>query len=193
MCITNCSACHGQMGEGGFGPAFKGNRNLAKTEHIVQTILNGSARMPPFGGQLSDAEIARVVTVIRTQWGDDPRTVNDGAGFAAASKLARSLIVEDSIMSLDIETKKSALLVMDCQRMLVDNYTADAEKFLATAAKVINTARGAGIKIIYIKVGFRSGYPEISDNNIMFTGVRDAGLFSGGGAAFDIAAGNQSR
>lgn len=67
---TNCSACHGAMGEGSLGPALAANAKLAATDYVVAFILNGSGTMPSFREQLSDAEIASVATTIRTQWGN---------------------------------------------------------------------------------------------------------------------------
>lgn len=65
---TNCAACHGHAGEGGFGPPFAGNPNLAKDQQMLGQILNGSPHMPPFREMLSDAEIAAVANHIRGQW-----------------------------------------------------------------------------------------------------------------------------
>jgi mono/diheme cytochrome c family protein len=66
---TNCSACHGASGQGGFGPPFKGNPNLANTDYLLTITLRGGARMPAFGEQLSDQEIATVLSTIRSMWG----------------------------------------------------------------------------------------------------------------------------
>jgi len=77
---------------------------------------------------------------------------------------------------------------MDCQRMLVDGYPANPDAFLALAAEVIAKARSAGIRIVYVTVGFRRGFPEVNDDNIMFTGVRAAELFVRGRPGFEIPA-----
>lgn len=91
-------------------------------------------------------------------------------------------------MPMSLELRATALLVMDCQRMLVDGYTADPAAYLAKAAAVIGAARSVGIKVIYVRVGFRPGYPEVSDRNATFAGVRSAGLFLRGQAACEIPA-----
>jgi nicotinamidase-related amidase len=70
----------------------------------------------------------------------------------------------------------------------LDGYTTDPQKYLNTAANVIGKARAAGAKIIYITVGFRPGFPEVSDNNTMFAGVRTAGWFVRGQLQTDIPA-----
>lgn len=91
-------------------------------------------------------------------------------------------------MAMSSTAAETALLVMDCQRMLVDRYTADSAKYLDAAAEVIGKSRAAGVKIIYVTVGFRPGYPEVSDNNMMFAGVRGTGGFIRGQPDFDIPA-----
>ncbi len=72
----------------------------------------------------------------------------------------------------DIDLKKTGLLVMDYQRLLVDGYVADPEAALSQAAEVMQRSRAADIPVFYITVGFRPGYPEVSDRNMMFSGVR---------------------
>jgi mono/diheme cytochrome c family protein len=75
---TNCSACHGSVGEGHFGPALKGDSELVHTAYVVGMILNGSSHMPSFKAQLNDTEIAIVATYIRTHWGNHWGTVTAG-------------------------------------------------------------------------------------------------------------------
>jgi nicotinamidase-related amidase len=61
---------------------------------------------------------------------------------------------------------KSALLVMDVQRAVVDRYPDPA--YLPRLREATGAARAAGISVIYAGVGFRPGYPEISTRNKMF-------------------------
>ncbi|GAA5315973.1 MAG: cytochrome c oxidase subunit II [Candidatus Pelagadaptatus aseana] len=72
---TSCAACHGVNGEGGVGPAIKGSAiaagNLAAHMDI---IVNGSANNPmmaAYGPQLSEADIASVITFQRNAWGNN--------------------------------------------------------------------------------------------------------------------------
>jgi mono/diheme cytochrome c family protein len=65
-----CFACHGELGYGGAGPGFRGDKMLAADDYVVGRILFGGGIMPPFGGKLSDAEIASVGTYIRNNWGN---------------------------------------------------------------------------------------------------------------------------
>ena len=61
---------------------------------------------------------------------------------------------------------KQALLVMDVQRVVVDRYPDPA--YLPRLRAAIGAARAGGIPVIYVVVGFRPGYPEISARNKMF-------------------------
>ncbi|MEX2542099.1 MAG: c-type cytochrome [Trueperaceae bacterium] len=68
---ANCATCHGAEGGGGSGPALAGNSRLGNESRVLNQILNGGSFMPPFGGQLSDEEVAAVATHIRNSWGND--------------------------------------------------------------------------------------------------------------------------
>src|SRR6202795_2755342 len=79
--------------------------------------------------------------------------------------------------NLSIDRRTSALLVMDFQALIVDNYAAGGEALLDRTAKLIDAARTAGMRAIYVVVGFRPGYPEVSDRNVTFIGVRASAAF----------------
>jgi nicotinamidase-related amidase len=81
---------------------------------------------------------------------------------------------------LSIDCRTSALLVMDFQTLIVDNYAAGAEALLDRTAKLIAVARAAGVRVIYVVVGFRPGYPEVSDRNATFNGIKASGAFAVG-------------
>lgn len=68
---AGCVVCHGGLGYGGAGPAFRGERLLSADTYVVGQILIGRGIMPSFADRLSDAEIAAVATYIRTSWGND--------------------------------------------------------------------------------------------------------------------------
>ncbi len=61
---------------------------------------------------------------------------------------------------------KQALLVMDVQRVVVDRYPDPA--YLPRLREAIDAARAGGVPVIYVGVGFRPGYPEVSTRNKMF-------------------------
>jgi nicotinamidase-related amidase len=82
--------------------------------------------------------------------------------------------------NLSIDRRTSALLVMDFQSLIVDNYAAGAEALLDRTAKLIAAARTAGMRVIYVVVGFRPGYPEVSDRNATFNGLKASGAFAAG-------------
>lgn len=69
---------------------------------------------------------------------------------------------------------RSALLAMDLQEDMVARNGVDDE-FLQRANEVIVRARSAGMPVIFIKVEFRSGYPEVSPRNLAMSGVKAAG------------------
>lgn len=73
---------------------------------------------------------------------------------------------------------KQALLVMDVQQSILDRLAGDAD-YLPRLRKAIDAANGAGIPVIYVVVGFRAGFPEISTRNKSFGAIRNAGTFAG--------------
>ncbi len=68
----------------------------------------------------------------------------------------------------------TALLVMDVQQGIVERFASD-EAYLPRLAGAIAAGRGAGIRIIYVTVGFRDGYPEVSARNKAFSGIAGTG------------------
>ncbi|WP_238007854.1 isochorismatase family cysteine hydrolase [Dactylosporangium sp. AC04546] len=70
----------------------------------------------------------------------------------------------------------TALLVMDVQTAIVERYPGPG--YLPRLRQAIATARAAGLPVIYVAVGFRPGYPEVSQRNKQFAGV----VARGGGA-----------
>jgi nicotinamidase-related amidase len=81
---------------------------------------------------------------------------------------------------LSIDRRTSAMLVMDFQTLIVDNYAAGTEALLDRTAKLIAVARTAGMRVIYVVVGFRPGYPEVSDRNATFYRIKASGAFAVG-------------
>jgi mono/diheme cytochrome c family protein len=87
-----CASCHGAQGEGKppHYPPLAANQSIQMESAVnaIRMVLNGGYPpgtagnpmpygMPPFAGQLSDDEVAAVVTYIRTAWG------NRGAAVSA--------------------------------------------------------------------------------------------------------------
>ncbi len=73
----------------------------------------------------------------------------------------------------------TALLVMDVQTGVVQRFGDDAG-YLSRLAAAISAARGAGIGVIYVVVGFRPGYPEVSERNKSFAAIAGTGRFTDG-------------
>jgi nicotinamidase-related amidase len=65
----------------------------------------------------------------------------------------------------------TALLIMDVQSNIVSRLE-DSKELISTLKGAIGTARAAGIPIIYVVVGFRKGFPEISLVNKSFSPIR---------------------
>jgi nicotinamidase-related amidase len=75
---------------------------------------------------------------------------------------------------LDIRSKTTALLVMDCQEaMLSSLLPQEREKLLTNLPRSIKAAKTVSIPIIYVVAKFREGYPEISEKNNFFKGVKE--------------------
>ncbi|MEO0593408.1 MAG: cytochrome c [Myxococcota bacterium] len=104
-----CQACHQANGlgvSGAFPPLAKSSWVNGAAEMPVAIVLKGlqgeievlgttyNGMMPPFGEQLSDAEIAAVVSYVRSSWG------NRG-GEVTASEVAklRASLVESGMLS----------------------------------------------------------------------------------------------
>lgn len=87
-----CADCHGERGEGGGSayPALAGHRTatMASSANLVKVILSGGFPpttkgnprpygMPPFGQDLTNAEIAAVASFVRDSWGNNAPAVTE--------------------------------------------------------------------------------------------------------------------
>ncbi|MEX2543178.1 MAG: c-type cytochrome [Trueperaceae bacterium] len=68
--LRSCALCHGPEGQGGVGPALAGNANLGDSQFLLDRVLRGAGRMPPFARRLSDSQIAAIATHERVGWGN---------------------------------------------------------------------------------------------------------------------------
>ncbi len=84
------------------------------------------------------------------------------------------------------DPRTSALLVMDFQTAVVDMVATEKESLLARTAKVVEAARKAGMRVIYVVVGFRAGYPEVSQRNQSFAPIRESGRFVEGSTGMEV-------
>jgi nicotinamidase-related amidase len=69
------------------------------------------------------------------------------------------------------DVSRSALLAMDCQQGIIA-MSKLGNDFTLRASSVVKAARGARVPVIHIQVGFRPSFPEISENNRLFAGIR---------------------
>jgi mono/diheme cytochrome c family protein len=98
---TRCAACHQATGAGlpGVFPPLAGSNWVnGRDTTVIQIVLHGiqgsltvngvkyNGAMPTFGAQLSDAEIAAVLTHVRSHWGNTVGAV--GAQEVAAQRAA---------------------------------------------------------------------------------------------------------
>lgn len=73
--------------------------------------------------------------------------------------------------------QNTALLVMDVQDRMV-KMVKDGPRFIELLSKAIENARDNNIPVIYVVVGFRKGYPEVSPENKAFSMFRKNESFS---------------
>ena len=65
----------------------------------------------------------------------------------------------------------TALLVMDMQVGIVTRFAQNSD-ILTRVNTAISAARAASIPVIYVAVGFRPGYPEVSPRNKSFSAIK---------------------
>jgi cbb3-type cytochrome c oxidase subunit III len=103
--LVNCAACHQPTGLGGGPyPPLAGNPDVNQVDSaaLIQTVLNGrtgpitvngtqyGGNMPSWRGQLSDAEIAAVLTYVRSAWHNSGPAVSEDQVAAARAPEALS-------------------------------------------------------------------------------------------------------
>src|SRR5262249_57718890 len=79
-------------------------------------------------------------------------------------------------------------VVMDYEDDIVQSVAAHQSQLLERAAAVLSGARLAGVPVIYVVVRFRPGYPEVSDRNVIFRGLKAAGRLGEGAPGAEIQA-----
>ena len=78
----------------------------------------------------------------------------------------------------------TALLIMDVQQSTVQRL--GGEDYLSLLAGAADAARAAGIRVMYVVIGFRPGYPEISPRNKTFAALAGSGRLTGDDPAMAI-------
>jgi nicotinamidase-related amidase len=77
--------------------------------------------------------------------------------------------------SLDLDPKTTAFLFMDFQNGVLPRLGDRAEEVLRPAAAVLEAARAAGALVVFVRVAFRPGYPEVSEGSPMGAAVKRMG------------------
>jgi nicotinamidase-related amidase len=71
-----------------------------------------------------------------------------------------------------MEQQNTALLVMDVQQATIA-MLGNSDAYLALLSNAIKKARTKNIPVIYVVVGFRSGYPEVSPSSKNFSMIKN--------------------
>lgn len=82
----NCAACHQADGKGipGAFPNLAGNAYVqGDAKAVAGTVLNGRGGMPTFRAELSRAEIAEILTYVRSAWGNTASAVDEATVASA--------------------------------------------------------------------------------------------------------------
>jgi nicotinamidase-related amidase len=76
--------------------------------------------------------------------------------------------------------EESALLIMDYQILVLENYLSESEATaLVNQTKILlDQVRKTKMKIIYLMVEFQEGYPEVNAHNKVFAGVKKMGFLN---------------
>lgn len=70
------------------------------------------------------------------------------------------------------EMKNTALLVMDVQPTIVDRLE-NKDEYIEKVSAAVDAAHKNHIPVIYVVVGFRSGFPEVSARNKSFSTIKE--------------------
>lgn len=71
----------------------------------------------------------------------------------------------------NVRVTNTALLIMDVQNSIVERFAEGSPDYLSTLAAAATAARAAGVPVVYVRVAFRPGAPEISANNKTFAAI----------------------
>jgi nicotinamidase-related amidase len=72
----------------------------------------------------------------------------------------------------------AALLLMDVQVSIVERFADGAEPLLAAINRAATAARANGIPVVYVRVAFRPGAPEVDPNNRIFAALAASAAFA---------------
>jgi len=72
--------------------------------------------------------------------------------------------------------QNTALLVMDIQGPTINMMGENSASLIESLTKAIQASRANKIPVIYVVVGFRKGFPEVSPDNKSFARLKTAGM-----------------
>jgi mono/diheme cytochrome c family protein len=78
--LANCATCHQASGQGtDLFPALAGNKDVtgADPSAVIATVERGRNLMPSWKGRLTAADIAAVLTYVRSAWGNSASAVTE--------------------------------------------------------------------------------------------------------------------
>ncbi len=97
-----------------------------------------------------------------------------------------TMIVEPAFT---VNPARTAILIMDYENDIVGMMPKGIqEPLLENAAAILKAARQAHVQVIYVVVRFRDGYPEVSPQNQLFSGLKDSGRLREGTQGAEVAA-----
>lgn len=79
--------------------------------------------------------------------------------------------------ALDLDPKTTTFLFMDFQNGIVSMLGEAGAAVVARASPVLAAARAAGASVVFVRVAFRAGYPEVSPRNKSFSALKASGRF----------------
>jgi nicotinamidase-related amidase len=71
-----------------------------------------------------------------------------------------------------MSTNTTALLVMDMQQGILSRLPEQRSQIIASVAEAIKQARQQQVTVIFVRLGFQNGFPEISPANKIFSGLK---------------------
>jgi len=88
---------------------------------------------------------------------------------------------------LSIDHSRTAVLIMDYQNGIVEMQPeAKQKEILMKSQKVLEASRKAGLRVIYVVIGFREGYPEVSPSGPFYERIKQSNRFAQGTNSSEI-------
>jgi nicotinamidase-related amidase len=73
---------------------------------------------------------------------------------------------------------RPVLLVMDFQHGIVEGFTGSDSPVVSAAGRAVKAARAAQVPVIFVRVAFRPGFPEVAESNASFGAIMASGADS---------------